>query len=250
MAPTHRAKAAAITARVIRQIRGDRRFAVAMILIPVVLLAFLKVVFDALHVPALLQQRFAVLGTAYVIHFVAFLLTALVVVQERVDGTLQRMFIGGYRRFEIIAGYLVSYTVFATVQGAIVLATAYWLFDLSYDPGELGQIFLVVWMLAVLMMSIGILVSATARTVAQVIPFVPAIVVPGLFLSGIVVEVSLLPLWAQVLSRVTPMYYATEIFDVFFADGSIFSDLLKLAFLPIFAVVVLGLASLTLREEL
>lgn len=249
-APSRVVKTTAIGARVLRQLRGDRRFAIAMILIPVVLLVFLKVVFDALRVPAPAQRRFAVLGTAYVIHFVAFLLTGLVVVRERVGGTLRRMFISGYLRVEVVGGYLGSYTIFATVQGAVVLGVAHYLFELDYALTELAQVFVVLWMLAVLMMSIGILVSTTARTEAQVIPFVPAIVVPALFLSGIVVDVSLLPTWAQALSLVTPMFYATEILQGFLTEGSILADPVALVLLPTFAVAVLALAALTLREEL
>jgi ABC-2 type transport system permease protein len=240
----------AIGARVTRQIRGDRRFVVAMIVIPILLLVFLKVVFDAMSVPAVGQQRYAVLGVTYVIHFVAFLLTALVVVGERVQGTLGRMFINGYRRIEIIGGYLGAYTLFATLQSALVLVVAHFLFSLDYSIGELGQIFFVIWLLAVLMMSIGILVSNLARNVAQVIPFVPAIVVPALFLSGIVVSVSLLPTWAQVLSRVTPLYYSTQVLQSFFTDGSIFGNIWAFLLLPVLAIVVLGFAAMTLREEL
>jgi ABC-2 type transport system permease protein len=240
----------AVTARVMRQIRGDRRFAAAMIIIPVLLLVFLKVVFDAMDVPSVGQQRYAVLGVSYVIHFVAFLLTALVVVGERVQGTLVRMFINGYRRLEIVGGYLGAYTLFATLQSVLVLIVAHFLFSLDYSMGELGQIFLVLWLLAILMMSIGILVSNLARNVAQVIPFVPAIVVPALFLSGIVVEVSKLPTWAQVVSRVIPLYYSTQVFGSLFSSGSIFDDLWAFLLLPILAVVVLGFAAMTLREEL
>ncbi len=240
----------AVAARVMRQIRGDRRFSAAMIVIPVLLLVFLKVVFDAMDVPSVGQQRYAVLGVSYVIHFVAFLLTALVVVSERVQGTLGRMFINGYRRLEIVGGYLGAYTTFATIQSALVLIVAHFLFSLDYSIGELAQIFLVLWLLAVLMMSIGILVSNLARNVAQVIPFVPAIVVPALFLSGIVVEVSKLPVWAQIASRVIPLYYSTQVFQSFFAGGSIFDDRWAFLLLPILAVVVLGLAAMTLREEL
>jgi ABC-2 type transport system permease protein len=240
----------AVTARVMRQIRGDRRFAAAMIIIPVLLLVFLKVVFDAMDVPSVGQQRYAVLGVSYVIHFVAFLLTALVVVGERVQGTLVRMFINGYRRLEIVGGYLGAYTLFATLQSVLVLIVAHFLFSLDYSMGELGQIFLVLWLLAILMMSIGILVSNLARNVAQVIPFVPAIVVPALFLSGIVVEVSKLPTWAQVVSRVIPLYYSTQVFGSLFSSGSIFDDLWAFLLLPILAIVVLGFAATTLREEL
>ncbi len=248
-APDAVAKTGAIAGRVLRQIRGNRRFSVAMLVIPIAILFLLKVVFDALGVPAPAQRRFAVLGVAYLIHFVAFLLTALVVVGERVQGTLGRMFIAGYRRGEIVAGYLVSYTVFATIQGIVVLAVAYGLFDLGYDAGELAQIFVVVWLLAVFMMALGILVSSTARNEVQVIPFVPAILVPALFLSGMVVDVDRLPIWAQVLARFTPLYYAVEVFAGFFSAGSIVSDVGSFLLLPALALVVFGLATATLREE-
>jgi ABC-2 type transport system permease protein len=249
-APSRPVRTLSVGVRVVRQIRGDRRFAAAMIIIPVLLLVLLKVVFDAMAVPPPAQRHYAVLGVSYVIHFVAFLLTALVVVSERVQGTLGRMFINGYRRLEIVGGYLGAYTLFATLQSALVLIVAHFLFSLDYTLGELGQIFFVLWLLAILMMSIGILVSNLARNVAQVIPFVPAIVVPALFLSGIVVSVSQLPGWARVLARVTPLYYSTQVFQSFFRGGSIFGDVFTFLRLPALAVVVLGCAAMTLREEL
>jgi len=63
-----------------------------------------KTLFGATAVSAVDQNRFVVPFGAYIVHFATFILTAIVLVRERVAGTLQRMFVNGYRQAEIVAG--------------------------------------------------------------------------------------------------------------------------------------------------
>jgi len=90
----------------------------------------------------------------------------------------------------------------------VVLTELQVLFELDYGFGRLGEAFAVIWLLAVISMAIGILVSNLARTEGQVIPFIPLVIIPSFLFSGIIVAVDRLPVWAQVISRLSPMYYA------------------------------------------
>ena len=239
----------AVAVRVLRQIGRDRRFVVLVVVAPMLLVFFIKTLFDATSVPTQMQTRFVVPFGAYLVHFATFILTAIVLVRERVAETLERMFVNGYRQGEIVAGYLAGYTALATAISLIVLVTLQLFFDLGYGAGRLIETFVVLWILAVISMALGILVSNLARTEGQVIPFIPLVIIPSFLFSGIVVAVDLLPTWSQVISRVSPMYYANEILQEVVAGNSLGANLVGTLALPVYGLVILGVATITLRER-
>ena len=239
----------AVALRVLRQIGRDRRFVVLVVVAPLLLVFFIKTLFDATTVPVQMQTRFVVPFGAYLVHFATFILTAIVLVRERVAETLERMFVNGYRQGEIVAGYLGGYTVLATAISLIVLVTLQIFFDLGYGAQRLVETYVVLWILAVISMALGILVSNLARTEGQVIPFIPLVIIPSFLFSGIVVAVDLLPTWAQVISRVSPMYYANEILQEIVSGSTLGSNLGGTIALPVYGLVILGVATITLRER-
>lgn len=243
-------RSAAVARRVLVGLRADPRFLAVSLVVPVVTIYLLKVFWDALATPLVDQTRFAVPGGAFIVQFVTFILTALVLVRERVQGTMERMFISGYRQAEIVVGYLGAYVVLATAQSVVILTELTWLFSLDFTVGELGQVLLVIWLLSILSLALGMLVSNAARNEGQVFPFVPLIQLPTVFLSGMIVAVEALPGWAQVLARGIPLFYAVDVLKEILAGGSMFDAWGSLLMLPVLVVVVLFLAARTLREEL
>jgi ABC-2 type transport system permease protein len=182
--------------RVIRQLLRNPRFLVLSIAAPLVLIYFLKLFFDTM--PETFDvARYAIPIAAFLVHFLAFLLCAIALVQERTAGTMERMFINGFRRTEIIGGYVLGYLGLATFQAVVALAEAIWLFELDYEGGTLAILFVVVWLLAIASVMLGIFVSTFARHEGQVFPFIPLIIVPSVFLSGLLIDVEDLPTWAE-----------------------------------------------------
>lgn len=242
-------RALAIAARVLRQLRRDRRFLALALFVPIAILYLLHVFFDAFPSPLFQQTSVVVPVASFIVHFLTYVLTAIALVRERTQHTLARMFVNGYRQADIILGYLVAYTTLATVQSLVVLTELSILFDLGGGAPRLLSIYLVIWLLAVISLSLGILVSNFARNEGQVLPMVPLVVLPSVFVSGLILPVARLPQWAQWLSRVTPLYYAVNVLhEVLREGGSIVGDAWSLAGLPIYGAVVLALATLTLRE--
>ena len=80
---------------------------------------------------------------AFIVHFITYILCAIVLVRERTAQTLARMFVSGYRQWEIIAGYLLAYSTLATVQSLLVLTELNLLFDLGYTASQFASIYLV-----------------------------------------------------------------------------------------------------------
>jgi ABC-2 type transport system permease protein len=97
-----------IAGRVVRQLIRNPRLLVLSVAAPLVIVYFLKIFFDTLP-PTFDVARYAVPVAAFVVHFLAFLLCPIALVQERTTGTMERMFINGFRRTEIIAGYVLGF---------------------------------------------------------------------------------------------------------------------------------------------
>lgn len=237
----------AVTGRVLTQLRRDHRFVVISLVFPMVIIYFIKVIFDVLAPPTFNISVYVVPYAAFIVHFITFILTAIVLVRERTAGTLTRMFISGYHQVDIVTGYLLAYTLLATVQSLLVLVELNLLFDLGYTFGQLAAMYLVMWLLAVISMAIGMLTSNFARNEGQVFPFVPLVIL-SVILSGIILPVERLPEWSQVLSYLTPLFYANEVLQVLIAGGALFDDGVMMAALPVYGLLVVVAAAFSLRE--
>lgn len=246
---TRPSRARAVTRNALAQLGGDRRFVAVSTVVPVVVIYLLKVFWDALNTPLMQQSRFAVPGGVFIVHFVTYVLTAIVLVRERVAGTMERMFISGYRPGEIVAGYLGAYTMLATMQSVVILLWLTYLFDLGLGVGGTLEVFLVMWLMAVVSLALGMLVSNFARNEGQVFPFIPLVMMPPVFLSGMIVSIDALPTWAQVVSRAVPLRYAVDVIHEITDGSGILGAWVSLLMLPTMAGVILFLAARTLREE-
>jgi ABC-2 type transport system permease protein len=225
----------------------DRRFLALSIVAPVAVIYLLDVFIDTLGSPLFDPAPYAVPIGAFVVHFITYVLCAIVLVRERTAGTLQRMFVNGYRPAEIITGYVAAYSTLATVQSLVVLTELKLLFHLAFGTTTLLSIYLVMWLLALISIALGILVSNFARNEGQVFPFIPLVILPSVFLSGIIIAVDQLPRWAQWLSRVIPLYYANEVLQRLVQVPSVLSWS-GVGLLLGYGLVVLSLGTLTLRE--
>ncbi len=238
-----------VAARALRQLQHDHRFLGLSLVAPVLIIYLLKIFFDSVENPLFKPQQFVVPMGAFIVHFLTYVLCTIVLVRERTAQTLARMFVNGYGRAEIIGGYLLAYTTLATAQSALVLTELNWLFDLKFDAGRFLSMYLVIWLLAVISMALGIFVSNFARNEGQVFPFIPLVILPSVFLSGVIVAVEKLPGWAQVLGHLTPLFYANRLVQALVPSGGALSqEMGSLGALPLYGAAVLVLATFTLRE--
>lgn len=238
----------AIAGRVLNQLRHDIRFVVVSLVFPLAIIYFIKLVFDALASPFFNISPYVIPYAAFIVHFITFILTAIVLVRERTAGTLARMFVSGYNQIEIIGGYLIAYTVLATAQSLIVLLELNLLFEFGYELKTMAEMYLVMWLLSVLSMAIGMLVSNFARNEGQVLPFIPLVVL-SVILSGIILPIDQLPEWSQILCYLTPLYYANEVLQELIKGKALADDLTMLLRLPAYGLILLVMVTATLREK-
>jgi ABC-2 type transport system permease protein len=237
-----------IMRRVLRQISRDRRLFGLSLAAPLLIMYLLKVFFDSMGNFA--PSRYIVPGGALIVHFLTYILCAIVLVRERKVQTLARMFVNGFRRGEIIMGYLAAYSVMATLQTLIVLFELVWVFNLGFDVGKQLSIYLVIWLLAVISISLGIFLSNFSENEGQMLPTIPMVVFPSVFLSGFLINVDKLPEWLQPFSYLTPLYYANSVIQTLIKpNGALGDELGSLLGLLAYGLIVLTLATLTLKEQ-
>ncbi len=237
-----------VARRVVKQLLRNHRFLALSIIAPLVIVYFLKLFFDTLP-EGFDVARYAVPVAAFLVHFLAFLLCAITLVQERTAGTMERMFINGFKRAEIIGGYMLGFLGLATFQAVAALTEAIWLFELDYEEETLLTLFVVVWLLAIASVMLGIFVSTFARHEGQVFPFVPLIILPSVFLSGMLMDVEELPTWAEWLGHAFPLFWANDVIqEVILPSGTLEDVWGSFVVLGCYGVALLLLASLTLRE--
>ena len=237
----------AMAGRVLAQLRHDRRQIGLSLVFPLIIIYFVKVLLDALAGPFFDPSVYVIPYGAFLVHFITFLVTAIVLVGERTQGTLDRMFISGYRRLEIISGYLLAYTVLSTLQSLLILIELNWLFSLEYSLAQFAAIYLIMWLLAVISMILGLLVSNFCRTVGQVLPFFPLILI-SMIVSGVIIPFDQLPDWTHVLSYISPLFYANEVLQELIKGSNLLDNWVMLVSLPVYGVILLLLSTLTLRE--
>lgn len=146
---------------------------------------------------------------AFFAFFFIFLLSAVSFLRERTSGTLERLMATPLRRGELVLGYLAGFGLFALLQAIVILLFTVFVLQVRYR-GNLATIFIVEAVLVVGAVSLGLLVSAAARNELQAVQFVPIVLLPQVFLSGLLIPLDQLPDYLRPVSAVLPLTYANE----------------------------------------
>ena len=236
----------AIAGRIINQIVRDHRSLALIIVAPVVVMALVGFSFadqqDVLNrVAPALMAVFAL--------FFTFMLTGVSFLRERAQGTLERLLTTPVGRTDILVGYLLGFLLFAALQSLAILLFTILALQIEYQ-GALWQIFVLLMVLTIVAVNLGIFISTFAHNEFQVVQFIPLVLAPQIFLSGVIIKVEELPGYFQVIPRVLPLRYAVDGLQGIMLKGETLGDVvLELAVLAGFAVVLMALAAATVRRS-
>jgi ABC-2 type transport system permease protein len=242
-----------IALRNLWQARRDYGLILESIFFPIGTLVIVKYSFGQMEESAYsLETKEMVLGLiALQIYFQTYLMGALVLVRERVQGTMERMFTYPVKKVEILGGYLLGFSLLGIIQAIYVLIFSYFLFSEIEVVVTSG-----LWLLApvtflLVFTSIGIsaLISSFAKSEAQALQFIPVVVIPALLLSGIFYPVELLSPWLQKGSYFIPLTYAiASMRELLFENGDLYDIIPSLFGMGILGIVTLVVGSFTLRK--
>jgi ABC-2 type transport system permease protein len=231
--------------RVIMQIARDRRTIALIIVAPLIIATIAG--FSITNKMMLNSAAPGILAT--LILFFGFLITGISFLRERTQGTLERLLVGPVSRMDIVAGYLLGLVLFALLQTLIMFFYMVYVLDISYR-GDLWQILVFQIIIAIMAVSMGTFFSAFARNEFQMIQFIPVIIVPQIFLSGLFIPTNQLPVVLEWISKFLPLTYGVEGIKALMQQGQSLLDIGKdIGILAAFAVAFLILASLTLKKS-
>ena len=194
-------------------------------------------------------------GAAFVgliVFFLVFVITIVSFLNERSQGTLERLMASPLRRGEIVLGYMLGFTLVALVQAIEVLVFALGVLRI-HNEGSVLLIFGMEALMVIAAVNLGIFLSMFARSEFQAVQFIPLVIVPQFLLSGILFPVSSEPQALQYVSNVLPLTYAVNgMRDIMIkgADLTWPSLQLDLAVVAAFGVVLIVAGTATLRRRL
>ncbi len=236
----------AIALRIVRQVRRDHRSLALIIVAPVVVMSLVG--FSLFERREILDNVAPALLAVFAFFFV-FILTGVSFLRERAQGTLERLLTTPVSRADILLGYLLGFLLFATVQTLVILLFTVWILQVEYR-GDLWQVMVLLLTVTVVGVNLGIFISTFARNEFQVVQFIPLVLAPQIFLSGLILPVEELPGLFQAASSVLPLTYSVEgLREIMLRGGGLGDVVRELAVLLAFAVGLLVLASATVRRR-
>ena len=235
----------AITERIIRQILRDRRSIGLLIVGPLIVMSLVG--FSLYEQRAVLDRVAPGLLAVFVMFF-TFILTGVGFLRERAQGTLERLQTTLVGSFDIMLGYMIGFLIFAIVQTAVILAFTIFALRIEY-VGTLWEIGAILFLVVTVAVSLGIFISSFASNEFQVVQFIPIVLAPQIFLSGVIIPVEQMPELFEWLSVVLPLTYAVDALREIMLRGTDLTALWSnLAALAVFSVALLAAAVATLRR--
>jgi len=167
-------------------------------------------IFDYLHGSADMSSfdNFGPVLIGLFAFFFVFLIAGVSFLKERTSGTLERLLATPLRRWEIVVGYMGGFGIFTSLQAVLIAGYTIGVLG-SLMVGSFWYVLLIMLLLSLTALSFGTFLSAFADSEFQMIQFIPLVIVPQVFFSGLFDLDSISP-WLRWLSHITPLKYGAD----------------------------------------
>ncbi|WP_019780282.1 ABC transporter permease [Streptococcus sobrinus] len=144
----------------------------------------------------------------FIVFFFVFLISGMALLKERTSGTLDRLLATPVKRSDIVFGYLLAYGLLAVVQTLVIVFATIWLLDIEV-VGHVAYVILVNVLMALVALAFGILLSTLAKSEFQMMQFIPLVVIPQFFFSGLI-PLDSMASWVRVIGKFLPLPYSGD----------------------------------------
>ncbi|MEX0840011.1 MAG: ABC transporter permease [Parvibaculum sp.] len=151
--------------------------------------------------------------------------TALAMTREVERGTMENLLTMPVRPLEVMIGKILPYIAVGYIQTAVVLAAAYWLFDVPMD-GNLWLLSAVLLVFVAANLAVGFTFSTLARNQLQAVQMTIFFFLPSILLSGFMFPFRGMPEWAQWIGEVLPITHFLRIVRGILLKGNGFEEIL------------------------
>ena len=233
-----------IARRSIMQLARDRRTLALILIVPLVIASLIGV---SLPNKAMLNSTLPAM-LAVLILFFGFLLSGIAFLRERSQGTRERLMASPVSRVDIVFGYLLGFLLFALLQTLILFFYSVYVLKVDFN-GALWQILVFQVLIGIVAVCLGIFISAFAKNEFQMIQFIPLLIVPQVFVCGVLFPVDQMPNYLQWLAKFLPLTYGVDGIRALMLQGQGLLDIGKdIGVLVAYAVILMLLAGISLRR--
>ena len=201
--------------------------------------------------PEMKSADFMIPGVIAMILFtITMLLTAMAIVREREQGTIEQLIVTPIRPIELIVGKLTPYVALAFFNVLEVLAIGVFWFGVPVR-GSLSLLLLLSGLFLMTSLGIGLFFSSVANTQQEAMLLVFLTMLPSIFLAGFFFPIEAMPRVLQWLSYAVPLRYMLVIVRGILLKGVgvriLYQEVTALA---IFGVAIMLLAATRFRKRL
>jgi ABC-2 type transport system permease protein len=125
---------------------------------------------------------------------------------ELQSGLIERLRVTPASRLAILTGPILSGLLMMTIFDAVVVAVAVG-FGFSVHWAGLGVLIVLLWALATLMATFSTATALVTKDISSFAAIINGMNLPLLLLSGVLLPISLGPLWLRALAHFNPLYY-------------------------------------------
>ncbi len=189
-----------------------------------------------------------IIGT--VLFLMTTIFTAMSIVREREQGTIEQLIVTPVRPLELIVAKIIPFAVIAFLNMLNVLALGVFWFGISI-AGSLSLLLGLAALFLVSALGLGIFISSVANTQQEAMLLAYLFMIPSIFLGGFLFPIEAMPPWMQVITYVIPLRYILVIVRGIILKGVglqiLRGEVLALA---IFGVLIMLLAATRFRKRL
>lgn len=200
-------------------------------------------------------------ATIVVLILTCLLLTSIIIILERTENVSLRLKLAPTNRFVLFLGKVLGQMIIAFIEALIIFAVAFIKIPLPFSIFGLTQIgfglvtsasifdlFLAVMIISFVFICLGLLISVFAKNQSTAILTSLLIIVPMLFLSGVILPIEFMEPTMQIVSAILPMTLANNLLIGLIIKGmSIFELWFEIGFLLFYSLMVI--AVLIIKKE-
>jgi ABC-2 type transport system permease protein len=197
---------------------------------------------SVLYNPATRSANFFIPGLiAILLQVMIILLIALSLVRERERGTLEQLKMTPIAPLGLMVGKMIPYGALAFSELCLILAIMRFIFQVPIH-GSVILLLLMSLPFLLTVLGIGLIISTRARTQAEAFQLAMGTILPSVFLSGYIFQISNMPAFFRAVSAIIPATYYIQVIRGIVLRGSSFPDL----WLNALVLTLMGTAAIAL----
>ncbi|MBN1347778.1 ABC transporter permease [candidate division KSB1 bacterium] len=200
--------------------------------------------------PNLESVNFMIPGiVAMIVTVFSMFFTAMAVVREKEDGTLEQLMVTPISSLELMIGKTLPFVIIAFLDAAVIMILAKLWFGIPIE-GNMLVLMLFIFLYLLTTLGLGLFVSTVSQTQMQALFLGWFFMVMMLLLSGFFIPVENMPHTIQLITYLNPLRYLITVVREIFLKGSGFIHLWhEAAALSVFGIIIITLSTLRFQKR-